>query len=50
MVPAARPNTAATLGALKNADDARKTLQDLVARYPGTNAATLAARRLSALQ
>jgi TolA-binding protein len=35
-----------------NLDDiatARKTLSELVAKYPGTNAANLAARRLAAL-
>ena len=49
-VPDALLNIATNQLALDNLDGARKTLEDLVARYPGTNAATLAARRLSALK
>jgi TolA-binding protein len=36
--------------ALNNLPAARKTLEELVAKYPGTQAATLASRRLSALK
>ena len=49
-VPDALLNIAANQIALDQLDAARKTLKDLVAKYPGTQAATLAARRLSALQ
>lgn len=49
-VPDALLNIATSQLALDNLDGARKTLQDLVAKHPGTNAAALAARRLSALK
>ncbi|MHB1084477.1 MAG: tol-pal system protein YbgF [Thiobacillus sp.] len=49
-VPDALLNIATNQIALNNLVGARKTLEDLVARYPGTNAATLASRRLSALK
>ncbi|MDP1529414.1 MAG: tol-pal system protein YbgF [Rhodoferax sp.] len=49
-VPDALLNIAANQIALDNLVGARKTLEDLVAKHPGTNAATLAARRLSALK
>lgn len=49
-VPDALLNIATNQLALDNLDGARKTLQDLVAKHPGTNAAALAARRLSALK
>jgi tol-pal system protein YbgF len=49
-VPDALLNIAASQIALDNLDGARKTLEELVAKHPGTNAAALAARRLSALK
>jgi tol-pal system protein YbgF len=49
-VPDSLLNIATSQIALDNLVDARKTLEELVARYPDTNAATLAARRLSALK
>jgi tol-pal system protein YbgF len=49
-VPDALLNIAANQIALDNLDGARKTLKDLVAKHPGTEAAKLAARRLSALK
>lgn len=49
-VPDAMLNIATNQIALDNLVDARKTLEDLVAKYPGTNAATLASRRLAALK
>lgn len=49
-VPDAMLNIAANQIALDNLDGARKTLKEIVAKHPGTQAATLAARRLSALQ
>jgi len=49
-VPDALLNIAANQIALDNLEGARKTLEELVAKHPGTNAATLAARRLSALK
>lgn len=49
-VPDALLNIAANQIALDNLGGARKTLEDLVAKHPGTPAATLAARRLSALK
>ena len=49
-VPDALLNIATNQLALDNLDGARKTLEDLVAKYPGTNAATLAARRLVTLK
>lgn len=49
-VPDALLNIAANQIALDNLAGARKTLEDIVAKHPGTNAATLAARRLSALK
>jgi tol-pal system protein YbgF len=49
-VPDALLNVAANQIALDNLEGARKTLEELVTKYPGTNAATLAARRLSALK
>ena len=36
--------------ALNNLAGARKTLEQLIAKYPGTQAATLASRRLAALK
>lgn len=49
-VPDAMLNMATNQIALGNLDAARKTLEDIVAKHPGTNAATLAARRLAALK
>src|SRR5574340_177496 len=49
-VPDALLNIAADQIALDNLDGARKTLKELVAKHPGTEAAKLAARRLSALK
>jgi tol-pal system protein YbgF len=49
-VPDALLNIAANQIALDNLTGARKTLEDIVAKHPGTQAATLAARRLSALK
>ncbi len=49
-VPDALLNIATNQIALDNVDGAKKTLQELVAKHPGTNAATLAARRLAALK
>ncbi len=49
-VPDALLNIATNQIALDNLDAARKTLEDLVAKHPGTNAATLASRRLAALK
>ena len=49
-VPDALLNIAANQIALDNLNGARKTLKDLVAKYPGTEAAKLAAKRLSALK
>lgn len=49
-VPDALLNIAACQIALNNMAGARKTLEEIVAKHPGTNAATLAARRLSALK
>ena len=49
-VPDAMLNIAANQIALDNLDGARKTLKEIVAKHPGTQAATLAAKRLSALQ
>ncbi|MBW8370049.1 MAG: tol-pal system protein YbgF [Thiobacillus sp.] len=49
-VPDALLNIAANQIALDNLTGARKTLEEIVAKHPGTNAATLAARRLSALK
>jgi tol-pal system protein YbgF len=49
-VPDALLNIATSQVALKKIADARKTLQEIVAKHPGTNAASLAARRLSALK
>lgn len=49
-VPDSLLNIATNQIALDNLVEARKTLEELVARYPDTNAATLAARRLSALK
>jgi tol-pal system protein YbgF len=49
-VPDALLNIAANQLALDNPDGARKTLEGLVAKYPGTPAATLAARRLATLK
>lgn len=49
-VPDALLNIAANQIALNNMAGARKTLEDIVAKHPGTSAATLAARRLSALK
>ena len=49
-VPDALLNIAANQIALDNLSGARKTLEELVARHPGTQAATLAARRLAALK
>jgi tol-pal system protein YbgF len=49
-VPDAMLNMATCQIALNNLAAARKTLEQLVAKYPGTQAATLASRRLSALK
>lgn len=49
-VPDAMLNIATNQIALDNLDAAKKTLHDLVARHPGTQAATLASRRLAALK
>lgn len=49
-VPDAMLNIATNQIALDNLDTAKKTLQELVAKYPGTQAATLASRRLGALK
>ena len=49
-VPDALLNIAANQIALDNLAGARKTLEEIVAKHPGTNAATLATRRLSALK
>ena len=49
-VPDALLNIAANQIALDNVAGARKTLEGLVAKHPGTPAAQLAARRLSALK
>ena len=49
-VPDALLNMATCQIALNNLPAARKTLEGLVAKYPGTQAATLASRRLSALK
>lgn len=49
-VPDALLNIAANQIALDNLVGARKTLEELVAKHPGTHAATLASRRLAALK
>lgn len=49
-VPDALLNIATNQIALDNLDAAKKTLEELVAKHPGTNAATLASRRLAALK
>lgn len=49
-VPDALLNVATNQIALDDLDGARKTLEYLVAKHPGTNAATLASRRLAALK
>jgi len=49
-VPDALLNIASSQIALDNLAGARKTLEELVDKYPGTNAANLAARRLSAIK
>lgn len=49
-VPDALLNIAANQIALDNLVGARKTLEELVAKHPGTNAASLASRRLAALK
>jgi tol-pal system protein YbgF len=49
-VPDALLNIATSQVALDDLGGARKTLEDLVAKYPGTQAATLAARRLATLK
>lgn len=49
-VPDAMLNIATNQIALDNLDAAKKTLQELVAKHPGTQAATLASRRLGALK
>jgi tol-pal system protein YbgF len=49
-VPDAMLNIASSLIALDNLAGARKTLEELVDKHPGTNAANLAARRLAALK
>jgi len=48
-VPDALFNVAANQINLDDLSSARKTLSELVAKYPGTHAATLAARRLAVL-
>jgi tol-pal system protein YbgF len=49
-VPDALLNIATNQIALDKLVEARKTLEELIAKYPGTNAATLASRRLAALK
>lgn len=49
-VPDALLNIATNQIALDNVAGARKTLEEIVAKHPGSNAANLAARRLSALK
>lgn len=49
-VPDALLNIASSMIALDDLANARKTLEELVAKHPGTNAATLATRRLAALK
>lgn len=49
-VPDALLNIASNMIALDDLTGARKVLEELVAKHPGTNAATLASRRLSALK
>ena len=49
-VPDAMLNIATNQIALDNLAGARKTLEELVDKHPGTNAANLAARRLAALK
>ncbi len=49
-VPDALFNIAASQLALNDAGSARKTLEEIVAKHPGTQAASLAARRLSELK
>ena len=49
-VPDAMLNIASSEIALNKLPAARKTLEQLVARYPGTPAADLASRRLAALK
>lgn len=49
-VPDAMLNIATNQIALDNLVDARKTLKELIDKFPGTNAATLASRRLAALK
>ena len=49
-VPDALFNIASNQIALDNLAGARKTLEELVAKHPGSNAATLANRRLAALK
>ena len=49
-VPDAMLNIANSQLALNNVAGARKTLKDIVAKHPGTQAATLAARRLAELK
>ncbi len=49
-VPDAMLNIATNQIALDNLDAAKKTLQELVSKHPGTQAATLATRRLAALK
>ncbi|MHB8939693.1 MAG: tetratricopeptide repeat protein, partial [Thiobacillus sp.] len=49
-VPDALLNIATNQVALDDLDGARKTLEDLVAKHPGTHAATLAERRLATLK
>jgi len=49
-VPDALLNIASSMIALDDLTGARKVLEELVAKHPGTNAATLATRRLSALK
>lgn len=49
-VPDALLNIASNQIALDNLDAAKKTLEELIARHPGTQAATLASRRLAVLK
>ena len=49
-VPDALLNIASSMIALDDLTNARKVLEELVAKHPGTNAANLATRRLSALK
>jgi tol-pal system protein YbgF len=49
-VPDALLNMASCQAELEDADAAKKTLEEIVSKHPGTNAARIAARRLAALK